>query len=86
MSQVANLLHHIGATSLVHLLMSDLAIAGTSVFHHAYVLVPPLWVHHDGGALLSAYVPRALREYILNQMFSRDYMHFAEKVLRCRFF
>ena len=85
MSQVADLLHHIGAASLVHLVMSDLSVSSTPVFHHAYVLVPSLWVHHDGGVLLSAYVPRTLREDILNQMFSRDYMRFSKEVLRCLF-
>ena len=56
--------------------MSDLSISGAPVFRHAYVLVPPLWVHYDGDALLSEYVPSALREYIFNQMFGRDYMRF----------
>jgi hypothetical protein len=65
--------------------MSDLSILGAPVFRHAYVLVPPLWIHHDKGALLSAYAPRALREYILNQMFGRDYMRFSEEVMRCLF-
>jgi hypothetical protein len=79
MSQVADLLHYIGAAPLVHLFMSDLSISGTPVFNHAYVLISSLWVKHDVDALLSVYVLGLLREDILNQMFRRDYMRFSNR-------
>ena len=54
--------------------MVHLPVPRAPVFHHTYVLISALGVHHNGDALLSAYVPGLLGEDVLDQMLGRDFV------------
>ena len=62
--------------------MSCLPITLLPVFHHKLILVSPLWVDHDGDAVVIAEVPRLAREYIPYDLFHRDGVRVPNQVRR----